>query len=412
MKKKLKKWGKVIIYNLVVVFLIFAAIEWYLNSKLNNPESCPKWLFEALKDYHQEQDWNIIQMNPNCAHYDSTLFYVLNSGSFTFEDREFSTTYDVNSAGMRDDEESLLQPKDIVLGDSYAMGWGVEQEETFAQLLENQLGTKVLNSAISSYCTAREIHALSKVNTDSLAYLIIQYCPNDIGENKQYIFSNHSLHVSSPEIYKESSKAHMNRSGYYFLKHVLNIPSYLGEKDVVKATGPVKLSEVDKINAEKAFLDIIRDSPHIPATTKIIVFNIEAERSANYFITKVKEWLDKEFTSSLNDRISFIDFTGKIDSSHRFLLDPHLNAKGHVVIANEIISHINQPDTSSKYKEWKYDNGSKSVTCQYQNGLKHGEMLCYWQNGVVSRVCNYVNGVKEGKQIDFSASGIKVNEKS
>ncbi len=66
------------------------------------------------------------------------------------------------------------------------MGWGVEQDETFAQRIEETLGVRVLNIAVSSYGTAREMMMLNRVNLNSLKYLIVQYSGNDLGENLQF----------------------------------------------------------------------------------------------------------------------------------------------------------------------------------------------------------------------------------
>ena len=48
------------------------------------------------------------------------------------------------SAGTRDEEATLEAPDVIVLGDSHAMGWGVEQDETLPQVLARMTGLKVL----------------------------------------------------------------------------------------------------------------------------------------------------------------------------------------------------------------------------------------------------------------------------
>ena len=45
----------------------------------------------------------------------------------------------------------------LVLGDSIAMGWGVNDYETFSYLLEKNLKMKVYNLGVSSYGTIREI---------------------------------------------------------------------------------------------------------------------------------------------------------------------------------------------------------------------------------------------------------------
>ena len=52
-----------------------------------------------------------------------------------------------------------------MLGDSHAMGWGVEQEEALPQVLARKSGRKVLNAAVSSYGTVREMLMLDRLDT-------------------------------------------------------------------------------------------------------------------------------------------------------------------------------------------------------------------------------------------------------
>ena len=76
----------------------------------------------------------MIQFMPCCARHDASLTYTLKPGLFSFSNIEFETQYHVNHMGLRDDEESLNNPQIIVLGDSQAMGWGVEQKREFCRV--------------------------------------------------------------------------------------------------------------------------------------------------------------------------------------------------------------------------------------------------------------------------------------
>ncbi len=72
--------------------------------------------------------------------------------------------YRINSFGVRDDDESSLHnPKLVFLGDSFTMGWGVDQEQTYAFLTGKKLGVRTLNAGISSYGTFREMVLFSKI---------------------------------------------------------------------------------------------------------------------------------------------------------------------------------------------------------------------------------------------------------
>ena len=67
------------------------------------------------------------------------------------------------------------------------MGWGVNDNDTFAALLEKKINRPVYNLAVSGYGTPRELIRLEKSNLiDKIDTIIIQYCYNDYGENKDF----------------------------------------------------------------------------------------------------------------------------------------------------------------------------------------------------------------------------------
>jgi hypothetical protein len=71
-----------------------------------------------------------------------------------------------------------------VLGDSHAMGWGVNDEETFAAELQRLTRRPVFNLAVSSYGTRRELIRFDRSGLgDRVDTVVIQYCENDLDEN-------------------------------------------------------------------------------------------------------------------------------------------------------------------------------------------------------------------------------------
>ncbi len=65
----------------------------------------------------------------------------------------FNVNYKANSIGARDKERKLhsSQNRVIVIGDSYAEGWGVETNERFSEQLENMCQLEFINMGMSNF---------------------------------------------------------------------------------------------------------------------------------------------------------------------------------------------------------------------------------------------------------------------
>ena len=400
--------------GLGLVVLVLTGVELYIEFLLVNPAACPDGLLPTLRRYYEHHDRDVFQAHKGRTHFDSELFYAMNPGRFTFSNREFSNVFEVNSAGFRDDEVSLLSPQVVVLGDSYAMGWGIDHGETFATLIEEELGLSVLNTAVSSYGTAREISSLERVNTTEMDYLIIQYCPNDLAENQQFISHHNSLVVSGETVFDDACAMNERKIVYFPFKHSVSILRSVIRKfrGVEAFSSPVEVDSASRIGVAGAFLDIVRGSEFIPKHTRIIVFNLEAEKVDDSFIERVAGRLDLEFGSSLHDRMTFVDLSGHLQESHRYILDPHLNAAGHRVVADLLLDHIAQLDRPTGPKEWFYPSGAVAITCDYVDGFKEGLFTAYWENGEVSRTSWFKRGAKNGLETDFNRDGFKTAERT
>lgn len=336
---KIKKLT-IILYNVIVPFLIFMLFEVYIEILLNNPKYIPDLLLPKLREYYMTNDRKIIQFRDECSVYDSTLYYTLRPGHFIFSNREFDNEFEVNEIGVRDDETSLDRPEIIILGDSFAMGWGVDQDKTFASLLEKNLKYKVLNTGISSYGTAREFTLLNNVNTNNLKFLIIQYCPNDYSENKDFFNNKNRINISSQDSYLTICENHRKSSKYFLFKHTIKFSGLILKKfrnkfrkKVNHASKP-KTMEIDEFSA---FLNVIIDSiEKIPANTEIIVFCIDARKSEDWFVKGIKDKLEEKKYSDYKERITLLDLSSDLDESHYFILDDHINQSGHQVIENKL----------------------------------------------------------------------------
>lgn len=200
-----------------------------------------------IKSYIKFNVTDIIQNKEDCAKYDKELFYTLKPGNCIFNIADSSEAYSINSLGVRDDEESLHKPEILFLGDSFTMGWGVSNEESYAKLVENKTGMKVLNAGISSYGTAREMGLLKRIDTSNLKYLIIQYCPNDHDENLSFLKNNNILNVSSEDKFNELVKREKKKSEYYLGKHLFEIYTELKNSFITKKEYSKMMREYEQV---------------------------------------------------------------------------------------------------------------------------------------------------------------------
>ncbi|WP_119389759.1 SGNH/GDSL hydrolase family protein [Taklimakanibacter lacteus] len=210
------------IASLAMIFAITAvSAEGILELMLRFPGYIPNSMMPAMRQYYYAEDQRYIQYLPDCAKYDRKLTYTLKPGSCRFSGREFDTTVTINSLGVRDNEQSLQAPEIFVLGDSIAMGWGVEDDETFASIVENETGIKVLNLAVSSYGTVREFDISNRADASRLNTLIVQYSHNDLEENKTFVDHGNKLPISGNNVYETTRRQHLDQTKYFAGKHVL-----------------------------------------------------------------------------------------------------------------------------------------------------------------------------------------------
>jgi hypothetical protein len=123
---------------------------------------------------------------PGCIVPDPDLIYIPGLGTCTFDDIEFKTkltfTAEGRNTGPRPEGTGIA-----VIGDSHAMGWGVNDLDTFSAQLQKLSGRPVYNLAVASYGTAREVIRLERSGLlDKVDTVIIQYCNNDRNENLEF----------------------------------------------------------------------------------------------------------------------------------------------------------------------------------------------------------------------------------
>jgi len=346
----MSKTFKCVLVNLCLVIIFFGIVELFLFITLKYSavhKVLPGIITKISRRVYFHFDMNSIQYLPECARFDPYFGYTLKPGKCVFSDYEFNTEYTVNSLGVRDTEEALNSPQAVILGDSYAMGWGVQQDETFAKIIEAKMGLTVLNASVSSYGTAREMMLLKKVRRDRLKYLIIQYSNNDYEENLDFISKGNKLVTMSREMYAQLVEKNRKIREYYLGKYLWSTANIIRENfnhlfkigDYKKVEG--ELYQLQKDETE-VFIDVILNSGIDLSGVQLMVFK------ANSFDPR-----DSRFVDSLREKIAsgryppfikkmIIMDAGKVlkEKSHIFLLNGHYNRQGNEAIAEMIMQQM------------------------------------------------------------------------
>jgi hypothetical protein len=283
-----------------------------------------------LEAYYLQHDRSLLQALPECAQYDRGLFYTLKPGECRFHNREFDTQIRVNSAGVRDDEASLQAPEVVVLGDSFALGWGVQQDESFPELLEQRLGRKLLNTGVPSYGTVREMLLLDRIDTSRLRCLVIQYDDNDTEENWRFFHNGNTLAIGAQRQYEQDLLRNERRRSYWFPKITFEI--------VRGAFRPLSLPEPPEGGPRKEarlFLNALLHAGHADLSdVQLVVLQLSPDKVvSSAFAAALTKEIARGDQPDFVQRIEPVDLTGTLEAGDYFALDDHIRASGHRKVA-------------------------------------------------------------------------------
>ena len=109
---------------------------------------------------------------------------------------EFDVAVTINAEGFRDRKWPERDPERqllLVLGDSFAFGWGVEETERVSSILRVALPEwDVRNAAVSGYGTDQQLLLLRKLQKDLQPdAVLLMFCPNDLDESASAVAYGH-----------------------------------------------------------------------------------------------------------------------------------------------------------------------------------------------------------------------------
>lgn len=310
--------GFVSYFTLSAVVLFSAMFLLRSNIAMDFP-----WLLSTQRFLYFKGFRNVWQGQPDCVTFDEALIYRPADGQCRFKNVEFDTTIEFSNGIRKHDFIEDAQNGIAVIGDSHAMGWGVDDTETFSSVLQGKLHRPVFNLGVSSYGTVRELEALRRSGVlDQVDTVIIQYSDNDLDENLRFRIEAKGVVAQKFARIKAASAMDTSiliLSGYY---HALVVP-FLGIRDYVRGS----VEAVDFKPHYQPLREVLERYEFLRGK-KVIVFysNGHGVEFSNF----------PEGRDALLPKLVFADL--HIRKQSYFVLDDHLTALGHQEVADKLES--------------------------------------------------------------------------
>jgi hypothetical protein len=340
--KAIRKAVVLVLFNAVMVAVIG---ELVLIVALRAPRLvgvAPRPFRGLVQQVYRHFDRALIQYEPSCARYDPEVTYTLRPGGCTFGNAEFTNQYGVNRLGLRDNDADLERPEVIVLGDSHAMGWGVDQDETLVRVLARTTGRKTLDAAVSSYGTVREMRLLDRLDATALKVLVIQYCDNDLPENLIFRRQGGHLPIMSQAQYEKIQRYYAAQRRYFPGKYLFRLFMKVTR---LEEPEPVDLSMPPATPTEEAqhFLNALMRASRTPLDhVQVVVFEANQQiRPGRPFIAALDQVRRREEYPPFVRQLLTLDIAPLLTPADFYVVDDHMNPHGHQVVGEALAALIN-----------------------------------------------------------------------
>jgi hypothetical protein len=261
----------------------------------------------------------------NCVEFDERLLYKPKIGECRFDSQEFKTTIGFDAEGRRAPSRPS-GPGIAVVGDSHAMGWGVNDGETFAVHLQKMMARPVYNLGVASYATFRELTRLERSGLlGRVDTVVIQYCDNDLEENTATVGAHRRYTREQFEAIFTGARQGSHALVTAWVIEALNgplrdVPLLRAIKERISPSRPSFQDfrqHFDLIQRTLAEFPWLRDK-------RVILFYVNAygRRFSNF---------GEVAAARSGDAVEFVDLD--VAPEYFLALDGHLNAAGHERVA-------------------------------------------------------------------------------
>ena len=307
-------------------FLISSLIFFFSYYSIINEKIYKNRFINAIQKsiYFKGGYRNIWQNKKECVNFDNRLLYVPKIGTCNFKNLEFDTKLTFDEISRVNQSYSKLQNKQnnaiAVLGDSLAMGWGVNDDETYSAILEKNINKKVFNQGVSSYGTIRQVKKfkISGID-DKIETVIVHYNLNDLDENQK---------LDINKLYKNES------SNLIFETQDMNMKWLLRQW---KRSFRVVFNEIKKLLPNNNLSKIkVNLNIHLQKAEDILYknLNLKNKRVIILFIQEPNMTLTNQLKKSSRKNIEYLII--KLDKKNFFIIDDHINKFGHQEVAKRV----------------------------------------------------------------------------
>jgi hypothetical protein len=198
---------------------------------------------------------------------------------------------------------------------------------------------------MTSFGTAREMKRLTKIDSSTLKYIVIQYCLNDADENKTFN-ENGFLPISSNATYDQKVATYRLQRQYYLGKYSTTILySFFKQKlrYLIKGNNtPYYLSNDPKASAIE-FVKVLNSYFPFLQNRKVVVIDLNDFDELNSdFLHAVDSLLSTTSYSNIRSCVATIDVKNTLKKDDFYILDAHLKPSGHRKIADLLSAYINR----------------------------------------------------------------------
>lgn len=300
----------------IIVFLLILEVFLRLTYPLYANYNTEMWRYASESKQ--------ISHNPGLGHE-----HTINSTNM-FYGAEINT----NSLGLRADKEFDIPKSNgtkriLVLGDSITMGWGVNYNETYSNVLEKLLNKnsevkyEVLNAGVGNYNSVNNLAAFKKYLYLKPDIVILGFYINDIEKITQPSKAEHWIKGNS-YLYA------------FFSDKIINMR--YRRMDYTKHYSNLYADDLLRIHLNKILTEMIKlaNNNSIP----FVFVNIpELHQFENYAFNNINAFIEKEIIRDLD--VIYVDLLEAFRNETPedlwvSSIDPHPNAKGHKIIALNI----------------------------------------------------------------------------